>query len=187
MREARPNGCQSSLGLKWKSGAVNSVCGSEKQARQERGALTQMRQIGVGKIQEEPETRRMLVMCLTMSCIDWKDPLQGLQKTFPQVGVAQWWSKRPVGVSSLESCSSLGHTMLGLLERAACSKVDVSLYFLEVLPFCHVIARAQVVALAASLTIAQLKSGFRTRMTTEVWTWFFFIPWKKELHRLYQA
>ena len=70
-----------------------------------------------------------------MSRIDWKDPLQGPQKTFPQVGVAQWWSERPVGVSSLESFSSLDHTILGLLERAPCSKVDVSLYFLEMLPF----------------------------------------------------
>ena len=54
-------------------------------------------------------------------------------------------------------------------------------------PICHVIGRAQVVALAASLAIAQLKSGCPRRMTTEVWTWFFFIPWKKELHQLYQA
>lgn len=75
--------------------------------------------------------------------------------------------------------SSLGHTMLGLLERAACSKVDVSLYSLGGAPALPCYARAQVVALAASLTIAQLKSGFYRRMTTEVWTWFFFIPGKR--------
>lgn len=88
-------------------------------------------------------------------------------------------------MSSLEFFSSLDDPVLGLLERAPCSKAVVNLYHLEMFLFCDVTGMAQGVALAASLAIAQLKSGGCRRMTTEIWTWFFIVTWRKELHRLY--